>query len=98
MRFVTRPQAHLSAILIPVVLALSLSACATGSQGVEELSPDTYFLRYRMADVDGGSVEAKRLAVIEAEAHCASDGRSFELTKEELGPVTADIYFRCNTF
>jgi len=43
----------------------------------------------------GGSAASERQAVAEANAHCAKSGKVAKVTHEDLGPVTADVYFAC---
>jgi len=43
----------------------------------------------------GRSAESKRQAIAQANEHCAKSGKMAKVTNEELGPVTADIFFTC---
>jgi hypothetical protein len=86
-----------AAIMMLAVSSAVVTGCAaTYNSGIQEKGPDTYFLSIRLPSVEGGSTEAKRQAVVQADEYCdRKAGRKANLTSEELGPVTADIYFTC---
>jgi hypothetical protein len=85
-----------AAILTIAITSAAVTGCAaTYNSGIQEKGPDTYFLSIRLPSVEGGSTEAKRQALAEADAYCSRIGRIAEVTSEDLGPVTADIYFTC---
>jgi hypothetical protein len=99
------PEATLMPMTFPAVsrtlLALAagaslLSACATPyNSGISEKAPNTYFLQIRTPNKDGGSEESLRKAKIQADEFCARSGKTSEITSQELGPVTADVFFTC---
>ena len=85
-----------AAILTIAITSAAATGCAaTYNSGIQEKGPDTYFLSIRLPSVEGGSTEAKRQALAEADVYCGRTGEIAEVTSEELGPVTADIYFTC---
>jgi len=75
---------------------LALAACATPyNSGISEKAADTYFLQIRTPNKDGGSEESLRKAKVQADEFCAKSGKKSEITSQELGPVTADVFFTC---
>ena len=86
-----------AAIMMLAVSSAVVTGCAANyNSGIQEKGPDTYFLSIRLPSVEGGSEEAKRQAVAQADEYCdRQTGRKATITSEELGPVTADIYFTC---
>jgi hypothetical protein len=83
-------------VLALVAAATLLAACATPyNSGISEKAPNTYFLQIRTPNKDGGSEESLRKAKVQADEHCARSGKKSEITSQELGPVTADVYFTC---
>jgi hypothetical protein len=96
MPFIPGLRIRNAAILMLVISSAAVTGCAaTYNSGIQEKGPDTYFLSIRLPSVEGGSTEAKRQALAEADAYCGRTGKIAEVTSEELGPVTADIYFTC---
>ena len=84
------------AILIIAVLSVAPSGCATSyDSGIQEKTPGTYFLSIRLPSNEGGGTEAKRQALAQADVFCSRTMKITKVTSEELGPVTADIYFVC---
>ena len=86
------------AAVVKIVTACSvLAGCAaTYNSGVLVQGSDAYFLRIRLPTNEGGSRAAKLQAVAQADEYCGGKtGRKANITFEELGPVTADIYFSC---
>jgi hypothetical protein len=85
-----------AAILMLAISSAAITGCAaTYNSGIQEKGPDTYFLSIRLPSIEGGSTAAKRQAVAQADEYCGRSGEIAEVTSEELGPVTADIYFTC---
>lgn len=86
-----------AAILMIAIASTAVTGCAaTYNSGIQERGAGTYFLSIRLPSIEGGSAEAKRQAVAQADEYCdGKTGRKANLTFEELGPVTADIYFNC---
>ena len=85
-----------AAIMMIAISSAAVTGCAaTYNSGIQEKGPDTYFLSIRLPSVEGGSTEAKRQALAQADEYCSRTGEIAEVTNEELGPVTADIYFTC---
>lgn len=91
-------QIRRSATVMMVIASAAVTGCAaTYNSGIQEKGPDTYFLSIRLPSVEGGSSAAKRQAMAEADEYCdRKTGNKANLTSEELGPVTADIYFTCS--
>ncbi len=89
-----------AAIMMIVIASTSVTGCAaTYNSGIQERGAGAYFLSIRLPSVEGGSTEAKRQAVAQADEYCdGKTGKKAKLTFEELGPVTADIYFTCAEF
>jgi hypothetical protein len=56
---------------------LGLGACAV-STGILPAGPDTYTVTERRSPVLGGSVEAQKVATLEANDYCAKQGRVFQ--------------------
>jgi hypothetical protein len=98
MSFKSGLQIRSGAIIVMAIASAALAGCAsTYNSGIQERGPDTYFLSIRLPSVEGGSTEAKRQALAEADDYCdRKTGNRATLTSEELGPVTADIYFTCS--
>lgn len=85
-----------TAILMIAISSAVVTGCAaTYNSGIQEKAPGTYFLSIRLPSVEGGSTESKRRAVAQADEYCGRSGKMAKVTSEELGPVTADIYFTC---
>ncbi len=83
-------------VMMGIALAAVTGCAATYNSGIQEQGAGAYFLSIRLPSVEGGSTEAKRQAVAQADEYCdGKTGRKANLTFEELGPVTADIYFTC---
>ena len=86
-----------AAILMIAIASTAVTGCAaTYNSGIQERGAGAYFLSIRLPSVEGGSTEAKRQAVAQADEYCdGKTGKKANLTFEDLGPVTADIYFTC---
>jgi hypothetical protein len=87
-----------AAILMLAISSAAITGCAaTYNSGIQEQEADAYFLSIRLPTNEGGSRAAKRQAVVQADEYCdGQTGRKASVTFEELGPVTADIYFTCS--
>jgi hypothetical protein len=86
----------LRAVIVTVATAVAIAGCSTPyNSGIEEMGPDVYFLQIRTPPGKGGSAASERQAIAEANEHCAKSGKVAKVTHEDLGPVTADIYFAC---
>ena len=87
-------------IAVAAIACLLLSACAQSS-GVLKMGPDTYTVSAAAAPARGGSSEARRIALTEANQHCAQMGKEILVTN--VGTATTNIYgagstevtFRC---
>jgi hypothetical protein len=86
---------HVAILVIAISAAIS-GCAATYNSGIQEKGPGTYFLSVRLPSVDGGGTESRRQAGAQADEYCAKSGKVAEVTTEEVGPVTADIYFVCS--
>jgi hypothetical protein len=89
----------MSVILILVLLLLT-GCPITKSSGVLQLGPDTYTVSTMAVPGAGGSTEARRMALTEANAHCASINRQILVTNMGSSspygaPGKAEITFRC---
>jgi hypothetical protein len=69
----TKLKSFIAAHLAP--LGLGASAASTG---ILPAGPDTYTVTERRSPVLGGSVEAQKVATLEANDHCAKQGRVFQ--------------------
>ena len=87
--------------VILVLVLLVLAGCPiTKSSGVMKLGPDTYTVSTMAVPGAGGSTEARRMALTEANAHCASLNREILVTNmgssnPYAGPGKAEVTFRC---
>jgi hypothetical protein len=57
-------------IFIPLAI-LATSSCASGT-GISPAGPDTYTVTERYEPARGGSTEAERVALTEANAYCSA--------------------------
>lgn len=80
--------------------AALLSACAQSS-GVLKMGPDTYSVSVHAAPVRGGESGARNLALSEANARCAGEGKEIIVTNISSGRSThlpggtVDVTFQC---
>lgn len=66
------------------IIAAILGGCAA-STGILPAGPDTYTVTERFAPIRGGSTEAQRVALTEANAFCEQQGRVFvPMTMDQL--------------
>lgn len=87
---------------LTVLLLATLVGCAQSS-GVLKLGPDTYTTSAAAAPARGGSSEARKLALIEANEYCTQLGKEILVTN--IGTATTNLYgagkaevtFRCLT-
>ncbi len=80
---------------IVVVSAADLAGCAH-STGVLPAAPDTYTVSEKFAPVRGGSTEAERVALTEANDFCTQKQRQFVPTTMGQAPPTGyTVTFRC---
>jgi len=90
---------HAAILLIAVSTLISGCAATTYNSGVQEKAPGTYFLSIRTATETGACCltgeESRSLAVAQANDYCGRSMEKAEVTSEETGPVTADIFFIC---
>lgn len=88
-------QSNRSVLALSFV-ALLCAACASAyNSGVSEKGPNTYNLTVRTPNSKGGGNESLRQATTQANEYCGKSSRKAELTAQEVGPVTADIFFTC---
>jgi hypothetical protein len=86
--------------LTSLFAALLLVGCAQ-SGGVLPMGPDTYSTSAAAAPARGGWSEARRLALTEANQHCASLGKEILVmdvstaTTNLYGAGSASVTFRC---
>ena len=83
--------------IIPFVLA----ACSASS-GILPAGPNAYIVTERFSPIRGGSVEAQKQALLEANAFCAGQGRQFLPTdlqtpasRNPYGPTGYSVTFQC---
>jgi hypothetical protein len=81
---------HRSLALGCLLLSLVAAGCAGRSQ-VAELEPGVFALTQQAAS----PATAARLGVAAAQAHCAREGREFEVVRSEIGVTDYRIAFRC---
>ena len=82
--------------IVTMAVSAAITGCSTPyNSGIEEMGPDVYFLQIRTPPGKGGSAASERQAIAEANEHCAKSGKVAKVTHEDLGPVTADVYFAC---
>jgi len=82
--------------LLPLLFLVLLVGCSTHSSGVLKVGPDTYTVSTSAGPWAGGIVEAKRMALSEANQYCAQQGKDiFVISKEDprMGPT--EVTFRC---
>jgi hypothetical protein len=85
------------------VLVAALFVGCTQSSGVLKLGPDTYTTSAAAAPAAGGSSEARRIALTQANEHCGQLGKEILVTN--IGTATtnlhgageAEVTFRCLT-
>jgi hypothetical protein len=89
---------HLSrvvAVCVGIVSAVGISACKTPSSEVTKLGPDIYSISTDAPAVRGGSVEARRIALSEASAFCARNGKEAFVINFKTSKNNAEVTFRC---
>ncbi len=86
----------LTLVLVPVIL----TACAQSS-GALKMGPDTYSLSVHAAPARGGEAGARKLALSEADAKCAGEGKELLVTNISSGRSThlpggtVEVTFQC---
>jgi hypothetical protein len=77
------------------MLAL-VPGCATRSSGILKLGPDTYTTSASAGEFVGGSTEGRRMALTDANEHCAKLGKEIMVTNiaARFGNKT-EVTFRC---
>jgi hypothetical protein len=83
------------AVSVGIVSAVFISACTTPSIDISNLGPDTYNISTSARPVRGGSVEALRIALSEADALCAKSGKQAFVTTFKTSKNHAEVTFRC---
>jgi hypothetical protein len=82
------------------VISVSLVGCAQSS-GVLKLGPDTYTVSAAAAPARGGSSEARKIALTEANQHCTVMAKEILVTNVVTattnvhGAGSAEVTFRC---
>jgi hypothetical protein len=82
------------------VACVLFAGCAQSS-GVLKVGPDTYTVSAAAAPARGGSSEARKIALTEANQHCAEMGKEILVTNvgtatiNAYGAGTAEVTFRC---
>jgi len=73
-----------------------MGCTSTNSSGVLKVGPDTYTVATSANGWAGGLIEAKRMALSEANQYCAQQGKEILVTsKEDVGPGKTEVTFRC---
>lgn len=83
------------AVTAGIVSAVFLSACTTPSIDISTLGPDTYNISTSARPIRGGSVEALKVALSEADALCAKSGKQAFVTTFKTSKNHAEVTFRC---
>ena len=83
------------AVSVGIVSAVVISACTTPSSDISKLGPDTYNISTSARPIRGGSVEALRIALSEADALCAKSGKQAFVTNFKTSKNHAEVTFRC---
>lgn len=85
-----------------VIAAIFLAGCASTGD-VMQMGPDTYSVSSAAAPARGGPAAARSLALKEANAFCAAQGKQIMVmnvstsTLNDFGAGSADVNFRCLT-
>ena len=87
--------ARVIAVSVGIVSAITISACKTPSSEISKLGPDTYNISANAPPARGGSGEAKRIALSEANEFCAKSGREAFVTNIKTSKNHAEVDFRC---
>ena len=82
-------------VLVGLILA-ALAGCIQSS-GVLKLGPDTYTASAAASPFKGGSTEARRIVLTQANEYCAQLGKEILVTKMDSSGTQAEITFRCTT-
>ena len=83
------------AVTVGILLSVFLSACTTPSIDITKLGPDTYNISTSARPIRGGSVEALKVALSEADALCAQSGKQAFVTTFKTSKNHAEVTFRC---
>jgi hypothetical protein len=75
-------------------LLLATAGCQFHS-GVVRTGTDSYMISVKTAPIRGGSTDSRRVAYEDAYKHCQKEGKEPLVTREEAGPLTVDLNFRC---
>jgi hypothetical protein len=99
--FEGRPEGKLLRYSLITIIAFAVVGCASSS-GILPAGPNTYIVTERFAPIRGGSTEAQRTALTEANGFCAQQGRQFLPTDLETpasrnpyGPTDYAVTFQC---
>ena len=87
--------ARVTAVGVGIVAVIVISSCKTPSSDVSQLGPDTYNISTSASSVRGGSVEAKKIALSEATAFCARNGKEAFVINFKTSKNHAEVTFRC---
>ena len=80
---------------VAFLAAVHFSACGTASSQVSNVGADTYNITTSAPSLRGGAVEAKRMALSEANAFCAKSGKEAFVTNVKTSKNHAEVSFRC---
>ena len=83
------------AVSVGFVSAIAISACSTPSSDITKLAPDTYNIVTSAPPARGGSAEAKRIALSDANEFCAQSGKETFVTNIKTSKNHAEVDFRC---
>jgi hypothetical protein len=77
--------------LIHLVSGWLIVAGCTSSSGVLKVAPDTY----TVSASSPTGIEARKIALTEANEYCSKLGREIVVTNEKVSSPSIDITFRC---
>jgi len=83
------------AVSVGILSTIAISACKTPSSDISKLGPDTYIISTSAPAARGGAVEAKRIALSEANEFCAQSGKKAFVTNIQTSQNHAEVNFRC---
>jgi hypothetical protein len=90
---------HVAILWVAIATLISGCVAAPYNSGFQEKAPGVYFLSVRSATETGACCltgeESRLAAVAQANDYCGRSRQKAEVTSEEVGPATADIFFVC---
>ena len=83
------------AVSLGILSAANIFACRTSSSEFSQLGRDTYNISTSAPSARGGSIEARKIALSEADAYCAKSGKQAFVTDFKTSKNHAEVTFRC---